>query len=86
MAIPDGRWMTASFAAIAVLLMTLNAAHPAPVHGINASAIAEASLVEKSVMIIVPLVATVDGGKGGGVYADGTVEVKPLRSPHGRLS
>jgi hypothetical protein len=48
MAIPDGRWMMASFAAIAVLLITLNAAHPAPVHGINASVIAEASLVEKS--------------------------------------
>jgi hypothetical protein len=51
MAIPDGRWVIALFAAIAVLLITLNTARPAPVHGINTSAIAEASLVEKSVII-----------------------------------
>ena len=35
MAIPDGRWVIASFAAIAVLLITINAAHSAPVHGIS---------------------------------------------------
>ena len=51
MAIPDGRWVVASFAAIAVLLITLNTAHSAPVHRINTSAMAEASLVEKSVII-----------------------------------
>ena len=51
MAIPDGRWAVVSFAAIAVLLITLNTARSAPVHGINPSAIAEASLVEKSVII-----------------------------------
>jgi hypothetical protein len=51
MAIPDGRGVVASFAAIAVLLITLNTAHSAPVHGINISAIAEAPLVEKSVII-----------------------------------
>jgi hypothetical protein len=53
MVIPDGRWVIASFAAIAVLLIiiTLNTAHSAPVRGINASAIAEVSLVETSVII-----------------------------------
>jgi hypothetical protein len=51
MAIPDGRWAVASFAAIAILLITLSSARPAPIHGINASAIGEASLVEKSVII-----------------------------------
>jgi hypothetical protein len=51
MAIPNGRWVIASFAAIAVLPITLNTARPAPVHGINASVIAGASLVEKSVII-----------------------------------
>ena len=51
MAIPDRRWVVASFAAIAILLITLSSARPAPVHGINAAAIAEASLVEKSVNI-----------------------------------
>jgi hypothetical protein len=51
MAIPDGRWVIASFAAIVVLLITLNTARPAPVHGINPSAIAEATLVERSVII-----------------------------------
>jgi hypothetical protein len=51
MAISDGRWVIASFAAIAVLLITLNTAHPTPARGINASAIAETSLVEKSVII-----------------------------------
>jgi hypothetical protein len=51
MAIPDGRWVIASFAAIAVLLITPNTARPAPAYGVNASAIAEASLVEKSVII-----------------------------------
>jgi hypothetical protein len=50
MAIPDGRWVIASFA-IAVLLIAPTAARPAPVHEIGASAIAEASLVEKSVII-----------------------------------
>jgi hypothetical protein len=51
MDIPDGRWSVPSFAAIAVVLITLNTAHPAPIHGINTSAIAEASLVEKTVII-----------------------------------
>jgi hypothetical protein len=51
MAIPDWRWAIASFAAIAVLLTTLNTARPAHFHGINASAIAKTSLVEKSVII-----------------------------------
>jgi hypothetical protein len=50
MAIPDGRWVIASFTAIAVSLITINTAHTAPVRGINASAIAEASFVEKSVI------------------------------------
>jgi len=51
MAIHDGRWAVASFAAIAVSLIALGTAHPAPINGINASAIAETSLVEKSVII-----------------------------------
>jgi len=51
MAIPDGRWAIASFTAIAILLIALNTARPAPVHGINASAIAKASHVEKSVIV-----------------------------------
>ena len=51
MAIPDGGWVIASFAAIAVLLITINAAHSAPVHGINTSAFVETSLFEKSVII-----------------------------------
>ena len=46
-AIPDGRWVVASFAAIAVLLITLSSARPAPVHGIDASAIAEASIIPR---------------------------------------
>ena len=51
MVIPDLRWVIALFATIAVLLIALNTAHSAPVHGINNSSIAEASLVEKSVII-----------------------------------
>jgi len=51
MATPDGRWVIASLTAIAVLLITPNAVHPAPVSGISASVIADASLVEKSVTI-----------------------------------
>ena len=52
MAIPVGRWvMIASFAAIVALLINLTIARAAPVHWINVSALAEASLVEKSVII-----------------------------------
>jgi hypothetical protein len=51
MAIHDGRWAIASLAAIAASLIAHNTAHAAPVHGISASAIAETSLVEKSVII-----------------------------------
>ena len=45
------RLMLALFAAIIVLLVTLDTARATPVHGLNASAIAEASIVEKSVII-----------------------------------
>jgi hypothetical protein len=51
MAIPGERMIVALFAALAVSLMTFGAARAAPAHGINASAIAEASLVEKAVII-----------------------------------
>jgi hypothetical protein len=52
MTIAVGRWlMIAAFASIAVLLINFTAARAAPVHGIDASAFAEASLVEKSVII-----------------------------------
>jgi hypothetical protein len=52
MAIPVGRWvMIASFVAIPVLLINLTIARAAPVHGINTSSLAEASLIEKSVII-----------------------------------
>jgi hypothetical protein len=51
MAISGERLMIALFAAIAVFLTTFNAAQAAPVRGINASAIAETSMVEKSVII-----------------------------------
>ena len=47
MVIPDGRCVIAPFAATAVLLIAPNTAHSAAVHGINTSAIAEATLVEK---------------------------------------
>jgi hypothetical protein len=78
MAIHDGRWAIASLAAIAVSLIANNTAHAAPVHGISASAIAETSLVEKSVIIHRALVGTVVGGNGRAlasraVYADGTL-------------
>ena len=43
--------MITAFASIAVLLINFTAARAAPVHGIDASAFAEASLVEKSVNI-----------------------------------
>jgi hypothetical protein len=72
----------ASIAAIAVPLVTLGTARPAPVQGINTSAIAEASLVEKSVNINPTPVATVVGGNGRGTlesraaYAVRTVEIK----------
>jgi hypothetical protein len=45
------RLMLALFAAIIVLLVTFDTARATPVHGLNASAIAEASIVEKSVII-----------------------------------
>ena len=51
MAISGERLIIAFFAAIAVSLMAFGAAQAAPVHGIIASAIAEASIVEKSVII-----------------------------------
>jgi hypothetical protein len=51
MATVGERLMIALFAAVAVLLIIFNTAYAAPVHGISASAIAEASLVEKSVII-----------------------------------
>jgi hypothetical protein len=47
MATTDGRSAVASLAAISFLLITLNTARPAPFHGIDPSAIAEASLVRK---------------------------------------
>jgi hypothetical protein len=51
MVISDGRWVIASIAAIVVLVISLSTARPAPVQGINTFAIAEASLVENSVII-----------------------------------
>ena len=51
MAISGERLMIALFAAVAVLLITFSASHAAPVREINASAIAEASVIEKSVII-----------------------------------
>jgi hypothetical protein len=52
MAIHGWRWTAALFATvIGVLLIAPNAARSAPVQAITASAIAETSLVEKSVII-----------------------------------
>jgi hypothetical protein len=52
MAIHGWRWTTALFVTvIGLLLIAPNAARSAPVRAINASAIAETSLVEKSVII-----------------------------------
>ena len=51
MAISGERSTIALFAEIAVLVIAFNAARAAPGHGLNASAVAKVSLVEKSVII-----------------------------------